>query len=44
MKDLRFVHYFLFTQHSLSTFEKCPLKFKKRYLENLKWDNYLGGN
>lgn len=42
MKDLRFVNYFLFTQHSLSTFDKCPLKFKKRYLENLKWDNYLG--
>lgn len=42
MKDLRFANYFLFTQHSLSTFDKCPLKFKKRYLENLKWDNYLG--
>ena len=42
MKDLRFADYFLFTQHSLTTFEKCPLKFKKRYLENLKWVNYLG--
>ncbi|MDQ2087038.1 PD-(D/E)XK nuclease family protein [Herbivorax sp. ANBcel31] len=42
VNDLRFENYFLFTQHSLSTFDKCPLKFKKRYLENLKWDNYLG--
>ncbi|TYQ16252.1 UNVERIFIED_CONTAM: PD-(D/E)XK nuclease superfamily protein [Acetivibrio alkalicellulosi] len=42
INDLRFAQYFLFTQHSLSTFEKCPLKFKKRYLENLKWENYLG--
>ena len=32
--------YFLFTQHSLSTFEQCPLKFKKRYIENLKWDSF----
>jgi CRISPR/Cas system-associated exonuclease Cas4 (RecB family) len=38
-KDLRFVDYFLFTQHSLATFKKCPLKFKKRYMENLKWDS-----
>lgn len=30
---------FLFTQHSLATFDKCPLKFKKRYTENLKWEN-----
>lgn len=37
-KDLRFEEYFLFTQFSLKTFENCPLKFKKRYLENLKWD------
>ncbi len=39
-KDLRLKEYFLFTQHSLSTFENCPLKFKKRYLENLKWDSF----
>lgn len=38
--DLRFEDYFLFTQHSLSTFESCPLKFKRRYLENLKWDSF----
>lgn len=40
LKDLRFTDYFLFTQQSLSTFENCPLKFKKRYLENLKWDSF----
>lgn len=40
MNDLRFAEYFLFTQQSLATFERCPLKFKKRYLENLKWDNF----
>lgn len=39
IKDLRFSDYFLFTQHSLTTFEKCPLKFKERYLEGLKWEN-----
>lgn len=32
--------YFLFTQYSLATFENCPLKFKKRYIENLKWDTF----
>ncbi len=37
-RDLRHVDYFLFTQHSLATFDNCPLKFKKRYIENLKWD------
>lgn len=40
MTDLRFADYFLFTQHSLDTFDKCPLKFKKRYMENLKWDSF----
>ncbi|MCX7709550.1 MAG: PD-(D/E)XK nuclease family protein [Clostridia bacterium] len=40
MKDLRFADYFLFTQHSLSTFDNCPLKFRKRYLEGLKWDSF----
>lgn len=39
-EDLRFEEYFLFTQHSLATFEKCPLKFKKRYLEALKWNTF----
>lgn len=31
---------FLFTQHSLSTFENCPLKFKRCYIENINWDTY----
>jgi len=37
--DLRHADYFLYTQFSLATFERCPLKFKKRYLENLKWES-----
>jgi CRISPR/Cas system-associated exonuclease Cas4 (RecB family) len=40
MTDLRYSDYFLFTQHSLATFDSCPLKFRKRYLENLKWNSY----
>jgi len=39
IKDLRHADYFLFTQQSLTTFDNCPLKFKKRYIENLKWDS-----
>lgn len=39
-RDLRFVQYFLYTQQSLGTFEKCPLKFKKKYIEGLKWDSF----
>lgn len=31
---------FIFTQQSLSTFESCPLRFKKRYLEGLKWNSF----
>lgn len=38
--NLQFKEYFLFTQHSLATFDNCPLKFRKRYLENLKWDSF----
>lgn len=44
MKDMRFADYFLFTQHSLSTFDSCPLKFKKRYLVSLKWDSFPDEN
>lgn len=33
---------FMFTQQSLSTFESCPLKFKKRYIEKLKWGPAMG--
>ncbi|MEN8904948.1 MAG: PD-(D/E)XK nuclease family protein [Clostridiales bacterium] len=40
MEDLRFKDYFLFTQHSLATFNKCPLKFKKKYLDGLKWETF----
>ncbi|HEY9061177.1 MAG TPA: PD-(D/E)XK nuclease family protein [Pseudobacteroides sp.] len=35
---------FLFTQQSLTTFANCPLKFRKRYIENLKWNSYPDGD
>lgn len=28
---------FYFTQHALKAFDSCPLKFKKRYLEKIRW-------
>lgn len=37
VKDFKIADYFYFTQVSLATFESCPLKFKKRYIENIKW-------
>lgn len=30
-------NYFYFTQNSLSTFKNCPFKFKKKYMDNIKW-------
>ena len=33
---------FCYTQQSLDTFVKCPLKFKKRYIEGLRWDSMPG--
>ena len=39
MKYIRLSQQFFHTQQSLSTFESCPLKFRKRYMEGLKWDN-----
>lgn len=36
-KDLRFQEYFLFSQNSLTTFDNCPMKFKRRYMDGLKW-------
>jgi CRISPR/Cas system-associated exonuclease Cas4 (RecB family) len=44
MDDLRFKEYFLFTQHSLVTFNNCPLKFKKKYLDGLKWETFPDEN
>jgi hypothetical protein len=38
MKDIRNSKQFYYTQQSLNAFENCPLKFKKRYMEGLKWD------
>lgn len=36
--------HFLFTQYSLATFDNCPLKFRKRYMENLKWNSFPDEN
>jgi hypothetical protein len=44
MLDIRKEPYFLYTQNSLSTFKNCPLKFKKRYIDNLKWDSLCDEN
>ena len=41
--DLRDKKYFYFTQNSLNTFKNCPFKFKKKYIDNIKWqeeENY----
>lgn len=35
--NLREKKYFYFTQNSLSTFVNCPFKFKKKYTDNVKW-------
>lgn len=35
---------FIFTQQSLNTFDNCPLKFKKRYIDKLRWDGMPGEN
>jgi len=35
--DLRDKKYFYFTQNSLNTFKNCPFKFKKKYIDNIKW-------
>lgn len=35
--ELREKKYFYFTQNSLSTFVNCPYRFKKRYIDNIKW-------
>ena len=39
MKDIRNSRQFCYTQQSLTAFENCPLKFKKRYMEGLWWDS-----
>ena len=36
--------YFYYSQYSLNAFESCPMKFKKRYVDNLKWKGFLNTN
>ena len=35
--DIRKLEYFYYSQNSINTFIKCPLKFRLKYLENLSW-------
>ena len=37
MIDIRKLDYFYYSQNSLNTFEQCPLKFKLKYMDNIKW-------
>ena len=34
----------MFTQYSLGTFAICPVKFRRRYIENLRWKKILDKN
>lgn len=38
MTNLREKKYFYFTQNSMKTFSDCPFKFKKKYIDNIKWE------
>ena len=37
--ELKDKKYFYFTQNSLNTFKTCPFKFKKKYIDNIKWQD-----
>ncbi len=37
--ELKDKKYFYFTQNSLSTFKSCPFRFKKKYIDNVKWQD-----
>jgi CRISPR/Cas system-associated exonuclease Cas4 (RecB family) len=37
--DVRELEYFYYSQNSLNTFSKCPLKFKMKYMEDMSWKN-----
>jgi len=39
MVNLKERKYFYFTQNSLKTFSECPFKFKKKYIDNIKWES-----
>lgn len=36
--NLKDKKYFYFTQNSLNTFKSCPFRFKKKYIDNIKWE------
>lgn len=37
--DVRKLNYFYYSQNSLNTFNKCPLKFKLKYFDGMSWRN-----
>lgn len=39
MLDVGKLSYFYYSQNSLNTFSKCPLKFKLKYFDNMSWRN-----
>lgn len=41
--ELKDKKYFYFTQNSLNTFKNCPFKFKKKYIDNIKWQEEDSG-
>lgn len=44
--DIRKLDYFYYSQNSINTFIRCPLKFRLKYLENLSWkrQDSIGGD
>lgn len=39
MLDIRKLEYFYYSQNSINTFSKCPMKFKLKYIEGIAWRN-----
>lgn len=37
MLDIRKLNHVYYSQNLLNTFDKCPLKFKIKYLDNIRW-------
>ncbi|MBU3127714.1 PD-(D/E)XK nuclease family protein [Clostridium tagluense] len=37
MLDIRKLNYVYYSQNLLNTFDKCPFKFKIKYLDNIRW-------
>lgn len=42
MRDIRKDRKFFYSQASLTAFEKCPLKFRRKYMEGINWKSEEG--